>query len=139
MSGKTPQSLIADNEDAIFDMLRQTGSDLNILTYAFNYKVNGVLNTNLEEVNAFNKAIYDRISIKPDGRDIYNKVDIINHLKSSISRWAMPTLHQIKLRLCIAEILQLYENFLAKITDSLFADNSSFFQFFSTSKRISSR
>ena len=72
LSGKTPKSLITEDEDAIFDMLRQTSSDLNILTYAFNYKVGGELNTNLEQVNAFNKAIYDRISIKPDGRDIYN-------------------------------------------------------------------
>ncbi|MGK7898574.1 MAG: hypothetical protein AB4372_34400 [Xenococcus sp. (in: cyanobacteria)] len=70
--GQTPQSLISNNEDAIFDMLRQTGSDLNIITYAFNYKVDGVLNQNLEEVNKFNKDIYDRISIKADGRDIYN-------------------------------------------------------------------
>lgn len=72
LSGKTPQSIINDPTDEAFDMLRQTGSDLNILTYAFNYKVNGELNQNLEEVNAFNKAIYDRISIKADGRDIYN-------------------------------------------------------------------
>ncbi|MEB3177933.1 MAG: pyridoxal-dependent decarboxylase [Nostocaceae cyanobacterium] len=72
LSGKTPQSIINDATDEAFDALRQTGSDLNILTYAFNYKVNGVLNQNLDEVNAFNKKIYDRISIKADGRDIYN-------------------------------------------------------------------
>lgn len=72
LSGKTPLSMINDLTDEAFDMLRQTGSDLNILTYAFNYKVNGVLNQNLDEVNAFNKKIYDRVSIKADGRDIYN-------------------------------------------------------------------
>lgn len=72
LSGKTPQSIINEPTQEAFDMLRQTGSDLNILTYAFNYKVNGVLNQNLDQVNAFNKKIYDRISIKADGRDIYN-------------------------------------------------------------------
>ena len=83
---QTPKSLISNNEDEIFDMLRQTGADLNILTYAFNYKVNGVLNQNLDQVNAFNKAIYDRISIKADGRDIYNYeilVSTTDFLKSS--------------------------------------------------------
>ncbi|MDJ0796436.1 MAG: pyridoxal-dependent decarboxylase [Calothrix sp. MO_167.B12] len=78
LSGQTPKSLIADREGALFDMVRQTGSDLNILTYAFNYKVKGVLNQNLDEVNAFNKKIYDRMSIKPDGRDIYNYEIIVS-------------------------------------------------------------
>ncbi|NEO11997.1 MULTISPECIES: pyridoxal-dependent decarboxylase [unclassified Moorena] len=78
LSGKTPQSIINDPTGDDFDALRQVGSDLNILTYAFNYKVNGVLNDNLDQVNQFNEKIYDRMSIKTDGRDIYNYEIIVS-------------------------------------------------------------
>ncbi len=70
--GKTPKEILNDTSGALLDVLRQTGSDLNIITYAFNYKVNGILNRDLAQVNAFNKRIYDRVSVKADGRDIYN-------------------------------------------------------------------
>jgi hypothetical protein len=69
---KTPKEIMNDTSGALLNALRQTGSDLNIITYAFNYKVNGVFNSNLAEVNAFNKLIYDRVSVKADGRNIYN-------------------------------------------------------------------
>jgi hypothetical protein len=51
---------------------------LNILTYAFNYKVDDVLEQDLDKVNAFNEMIYDRISLKADGRDIYNYEIIVS-------------------------------------------------------------
>ena len=70
--GKTPKEILNDTTGESLDALRESGSDLNIITYAFNYKVNGTFNQNLEEVNAFNKLIYDRVSVKADGRDIYN-------------------------------------------------------------------
>ncbi|MEL7039150.1 MAG: pyridoxal-dependent decarboxylase [Cyanobacteria bacterium J06592_8] len=70
--GKTPKEILNDSSGALLNALRQTGSDLNLITYAFNYKVNGVFNSNLAEVNAFNKLIYDHVSVKADGRDIYN-------------------------------------------------------------------
>ncbi|MDJ0736725.1 MAG: pyridoxal-dependent decarboxylase [Nostocaceae cyanobacterium] len=70
--GKTPKEILSDTTGESLDALRQTGSDLNIITYAFNYKVNGTFNQNLDQVNAFNKLIYDRVSLKADGRDIYN-------------------------------------------------------------------
>ncbi len=70
--GKTPKEILSDSTGEYLDALRQTGSDLNIITYAFNYKVNGTFNQNLDQVNAFNKLIYDRVSVKADGRDIYN-------------------------------------------------------------------
>ena len=72
LSGKTPQSILNDTTGSDLQTLREAGADLNILTYAFNYKVNGVLVTDLDKVNAFNERIYDRISLKADGRDIYN-------------------------------------------------------------------
>jgi len=67
--GKTHQELLDNLDGEGLDLLRETGSDLNIITYAFNYNVNGQRNQNLAEVNAFNKLIYDRVGIKPD-RDI---------------------------------------------------------------------
>jgi len=78
LSGKTPKSILNDTSGADLETLRQEGSDLNILTYAFNYKVNGVLTTDLDKVNAFNERIYDRISLKADGRDIYNYQIIVS-------------------------------------------------------------
>ncbi|MEB3339427.1 pyridoxal-dependent decarboxylase [Okeania sp.] len=72
LSGKTPQSILNDTTGTDLATLREAGADLNILTYAFNYKVNGTLVTDLDKVNALNERIYDRISLKADGRDIYN-------------------------------------------------------------------
>ena len=72
LTGKGHQDILNDPSGEALDYLRETGADLNILTYACNYKVNGALNQNLEQVNEFNKLIYDRVSIKADGRDIYN-------------------------------------------------------------------
>jgi hypothetical protein len=76
LSGKTPQSILNDTADLA--TLREEGADLNILTYAFNYKVNGELEQDLNKVNAFNEMIYDRISLKADGRDIYNYKIIVS-------------------------------------------------------------
>lgn len=76
LSGKTPQSILNDTADLA--TLREEGADLNILTYAFNYRVNGVLEQDLNKVNAFNEMIYDRISLKADGRDIYNYKIIVS-------------------------------------------------------------
>ncbi|MBD2501229.1 pyridoxal phosphate-dependent decarboxylase family protein [Anabaena azotica] len=64
------KAILQDSDPEFLELLRQTGSDLNILTYAFNYKVNGQWNQNLKEVNAFNKLIYDRVGIKADVADI---------------------------------------------------------------------
>ena len=78
LSGKTPQSILNDTTGTDLKVLREQGADLNILTYAFNYKVNGVLVQDLDKVNAFNERIYDRISLKADGRDIYNYKIIVS-------------------------------------------------------------
>ncbi len=78
LTGKGHGDILNDPSGEALDYLRETGADLNILTYAFNYKVNGGLNQNLEQVNEFNKLIYDRVSIKADGRDIYNYQIIVS-------------------------------------------------------------
>ena len=79
LSGKTPQSILNDTTGEDLATLREEGADLNILTYAFNYRVDGGgLEQDLDKVNAFNEAIYDRISLKADGRDIYNYKIIVS-------------------------------------------------------------
>lgn len=79
LSGKTPQSILDDPTGADLETLRKEGADLNILTYAFNYyDANGDLVQDLDKVNAFNEMIYDRISLKADGRDIYNYKIIVS-------------------------------------------------------------
>ncbi len=73
LSGKTPQSILNDATGTDLATLREEGADLNILTYAFNYKKeDGTVEQELDKVNAFNEMIYDRISLKADGGDIYN-------------------------------------------------------------------
>jgi glutamate/tyrosine decarboxylase-like PLP-dependent enzyme len=52
-------------------LLREIGPDENILSYAFNfYRDDGVLNSDLDAANRLNRAVYDRLSIRP-GDDIY--------------------------------------------------------------------
>lgn len=57
-------------------ILPELGPDQNILAYAFNFKTEtGGLNTDLKRMNALNKELYNRLSIKP-GHDI-NQYDLI--------------------------------------------------------------
>lgn len=59
----------------LLKILPELGPDQNILAYAFNFKNNEILNNDLKLMNAFNKALYNRLSISP-GEDI-NKYDLI--------------------------------------------------------------
>jgi len=57
-----------DSEDK--DLFCKLGPDLNVLAYAFNFKKNGQLNTDLGKANEFNRAMHRRLS--PQGvEDIY--------------------------------------------------------------------
>jgi glutamate/tyrosine decarboxylase-like PLP-dependent enzyme len=69
IEGKKIDELLADAE--AMALLKEVGPDLNIVTYAFNFKhPDGSLNTDLALANRLNAALYDRLSIKP-GEDIY--------------------------------------------------------------------
>ncbi len=69
IEGKKIDELLADPE--AMALLKEVGPDLNIVTYAFNFKhPDGSLNTDLTLANRLNAALYDRLSIKP-GEDIY--------------------------------------------------------------------
>lgn len=59
------------------DVLMELGPDQNILTYAFNFKVNGRRNTSLTRLNEFNKRLYEHLSIKPN-KDIYDRTLIVS-------------------------------------------------------------
>jgi glutamate/tyrosine decarboxylase-like PLP-dependent enzyme len=50
--------------DYTHDSFTQLGPDLNIITYAFNFRHNGKVNTDQERANEFNKAIYDIVRPK---------------------------------------------------------------------------
>lgn len=53
-----------------FQLLREFGPDLNIVVYAFNFKLpDGIWNTDADAANDFNSRIYDRLSVRP-GQDI---------------------------------------------------------------------
>ncbi|NVB40502.1 decarboxylase [Pseudenhygromyxa sp. WMMC2535] len=68
VAGK-PHAEILANDEAL-ELLSEIGSDLNIITYAFNFKRGGVLNQDLEAANAFNKAVYQHVGIQADGRQV---------------------------------------------------------------------
>jgi glutamate/tyrosine decarboxylase-like PLP-dependent enzyme len=65
---KTHAEILASGE--AMKCLREIGADLNILTYAFNFKTDGVLNQDLEAANAFNKNVYQYLGVHADGRQI---------------------------------------------------------------------
>jgi hypothetical protein len=70
---KTNAEIAADAD--VSAILPEIGPDQNILAYAFNFKTEAGLNNDLQRMNALNKALYNRLSIKP-GEDI-NQYDLI--------------------------------------------------------------
>jgi hypothetical protein len=48
------------------ELLKKLGSDQIIITYAFNFKVNGQLNTDPKRANEFNQEIFKRLSLSSD-------------------------------------------------------------------------
>lgn len=68
IDGKSDEELLADAQ--AMALLPELGPDVNILTYAFNFKhADGRLNTSLAQANRLNKAIYETLSLKP-GEDV---------------------------------------------------------------------
>lgn len=58
------------SDEQTMALLSELGPDLNILTYAFNFKYpDGRLNTSLAQANRLNKTIFEALSLKP-GEDI---------------------------------------------------------------------
>ena len=52
-------------------LLKQLGSDQIIITYGFNFKnQKGIVNTDAVLANAFNHAVFEKLSIKPDSKDV---------------------------------------------------------------------
>lgn len=68
IEGSKPGAAAAGED---LELLRESGADLNIVTYAFNFRTQAGLNTSLNHANLFNRKIYARLGVKADGRDIY--------------------------------------------------------------------
>jgi hypothetical protein len=67
--GARSRTEMMGDEEAV-GLIGDLGPDLNILVYAFNFIEDGVLNTSLRRANDYNRAIFDRLSIKP-AQEIY--------------------------------------------------------------------
>ncbi len=67
VDGRTNEEIEKDEE--AMTALEELGPDLNILIYAFNFKINGQLNTSLKNANLLNKRYYENLSID-EGEDI---------------------------------------------------------------------
>lgn len=67
-----------DPPDDLDTHLREIGPDLNILAYAFNFRLpTGEANTSLQLANAFNEAMYRELSLKPF-EDVYGQDMIVS-------------------------------------------------------------
>lgn len=55
---------IFDAEPAMLDLFQSLGPDLTVFAYAFNFKVGGKLNRDLTLLNAFNNALFHRLSLE---------------------------------------------------------------------------
>src|SRR5436853_7927909 len=60
---KTNDELIADHE--AMTLLKELGSDQIIISYAFNFKQNGVLNPDVTAANNLNFEIFKLLSLAP--------------------------------------------------------------------------
>jgi hypothetical protein len=61
-----------EKDPEAMDLLREIGPDQNILAYALNFRLaDGTINSSLADANAFNKALYNYMSIDP-GDNIYS-------------------------------------------------------------------
>lgn len=66
LSGLRSTEIARDQE--LLALLAESGPDLNIIAYAFNFRLpSGELNTDLNLVNEFNDYIYDQVKIQPSG------------------------------------------------------------------------
>lgn len=75
VDGRTNEEIEQDEE--AMAALEELGPDLNILIYAFNFKINGQLNTSLKNANLLNKRYYENLSID-EGDDINNYPMIVS-------------------------------------------------------------
>ena len=61
---RTNDEILADA--ATMKLFRELGSDQNIVSYAFNFLVNGKRNQDVAKLNALNNAIYTKLSLSAD-------------------------------------------------------------------------
>lgn len=95
--GKTNQEVVNDRE--AMKLLAEIGPDENILAYAFNFKAaSGTLNTDLDQTNRLNKALYNKLSIDP-GDDIYGYKLIVSTTDLNAAQYGETFIDDYKRRL----------------------------------------
>jgi glutamate/tyrosine decarboxylase-like PLP-dependent enzyme len=55
----------SEEQEKALKLFQDIGSDLSIVAYAFNFKIDGKLNASLKHMNEFNSKIYREFSLKP--------------------------------------------------------------------------
>jgi hypothetical protein len=87
------------NDEEALHALEGLGPDLNIVSYAFNFKTpDGQINTDLDLANRLNQAIYDRLSINPN-EDIYGYDLIVSTTVLSTVDYGQKFIEDFKTRL----------------------------------------
>lgn len=60
-----------EKQKEALQLFQSIGSDLSIVSYAFNFKVDGIVNTDLALMNELNDGIFRKLSLQPNkGKDI---------------------------------------------------------------------
>ncbi len=100
VDGRTNEEVEQDEE--AMAALEELGPDLNILIYAFNFKINGKLNTSLKNANLLNKRYYENLSID-EGDDINNYPMIVSTTDFNAEAYGSYFIEHYKKRLGVTE------------------------------------
>jgi len=111
---RSDDELLADH-DAVA-MLRELGSDLIIVAYMFNFKINGSINTDIHLTNELNTRIYNRFSLLPDRDDVANTPLLLNASRFDPLVYGNEFTNDLKRRLGIVDDANTPLNFLISTT-----------------------
>jgi len=101
IDGRSDAELLADAQ--AMALLPELGPDVNILTYAFNFKhADGRINTSLAQANRLNKAIYETLSLKP-GEDVASHDLIVSTTDFEEAHYGKLFLESYKRRLGVGD------------------------------------
>jgi hypothetical protein len=94
---KTNDELIADPR--AMALFRELGSDLSIIAYAFNFKVQKSLNKKVELLNDLNRTLFELLSLSPSNDKLYQRPLIVTSSDFEPSVYGPEMLQSFKQRL----------------------------------------
>lgn len=93
---------ITENPETM-QLFTELGSDQIIITYAFNFKINGEINTNIDKMNNLNFNIFKRLSLSPDHNDVNKIPMMVTQSQFSVEDYGKDLVDNYKQRLGIID------------------------------------